>query len=139
MNLVKTLESTRSIDLYVDISGSKNSTVITGKSQRPGVIVTLANKLFIIELTAGYETYILINSNWKERNIKTLIDKLSHSHKSMQFVNSSIGALNVYGKTCESLVSMLRNLKMTKSKLIMLYANCNVCIGCLNFCCRSRE
>ena len=40
--------------------------MITGENQRPDLIVILNNKLHLIELTAGYQTNIDLNSNRKE-------------------------------------------------------------------------
>ena len=70
MDLAKTLQSKRSINLYVDIPEYKNPTMITGESQRPDFTVVLKNKLYILELVAGYETNIVTKSNREERNSK---------------------------------------------------------------------
>ena len=62
LNLGKILESVKSIDLYIDIPGYKNPTIITRESQRPDLLVIFESKLYVIEHTAGYETHIKINS-----------------------------------------------------------------------------
>ena len=49
--------------------------MITGGNQRPDVIVILSNKLYLLELTAGYETNIDLNSKRKEKNYRALMDR----------------------------------------------------------------
>ena len=101
LNLAKILESVKSIDLYMDIPGYKNPTIITGESQGPVLLVIFENKLYVIELTDGYETNIKINSRRKESNYKVLMDRLSGLHNKLKFVNLSMGALGIYGESCE--------------------------------------
>ena len=66
LNLGRILESIKSIDIYIDIPGYKCPTMITGENQRPHLIVILNNKLHLLEVTAGYETNIDLNSERKE-------------------------------------------------------------------------
>ena len=142
LNLGKILESVKSIDLYIDIPGYKNPTIITGESQRPDLLVIFESKLCVIELTAGYETNIKINSRRKESNYKALMDRLSRLYKKVQFISLSMGALGIYGESCEDLVTMLRDLGMNKKEIdYVLCKLCNVCIRCTYyiFCSRNRE
>ena len=41
--------------------------MVTGENQRPDLIVILNNKLYLLELTAGYETNINLNSKRKKK------------------------------------------------------------------------
>ena len=59
LNLGKILEFIKSLDIHTDIPGYKRPTMITGENQRPYLIVTLNHKLYLLELTAGYETNII--------------------------------------------------------------------------------
>ena len=70
LNLSKILESAKLIDLYIDIPGYKYHTIIIGESQRPDLLVIFESKFYAIEITAGYETNIKINSRRKESIIK---------------------------------------------------------------------
>ena len=70
LNLGKMLESIKSIGIYIDIPGYKYLTMITGENQRPDLIVILKNRLILLELTAGYETNIDLNSKRKEENYR---------------------------------------------------------------------
>ena len=65
LNLGRILESTKSIDIYIDIPGYKCPPMITGENQRPDLIVISSNKLYLLELTAGYETNIDLKSKRK--------------------------------------------------------------------------
>ena len=65
LNLGRILESIKSIDIYIDIPGYKCPTMITGENQRPDLIVISSNKLYLLELTAGYETNIDLKSKRK--------------------------------------------------------------------------
>ena len=64
-NLGRIFESVKSIDIYIDIPGYKCPTMITGENQRPDLIVISSNKLYLLELTAGYETNIDLKSKRK--------------------------------------------------------------------------
>ena len=110
MNLGRILESIKSIDIYIDIPGYKCLTMITGENQRPDLIVISNNHLYLLELTAGYETNIYLNSKRKEENYRALMDSLAHMYNSAQFINLSMGALGVYGETSTSLVRFLSDL-----------------------------
>ena len=69
--------------------------MITGENQRPDLIVISNNKLYLLELTAGYETNIYLNSKRKEENQRALMDSLARLYNSAQFINLTMGALGV--------------------------------------------
>ena len=56
--------------------------MVTGENQRPDLIVISNNKLYLLELTAGYETNINLNSKRKEENYRTLMDRLVQLYSS---------------------------------------------------------
>ena len=56
LNLGRIFGSVKSID--IDIPGYKCPTMITGENQRPDLTVVSNNELYLLELTAGYETNI---------------------------------------------------------------------------------
>ena len=142
LNLGRILESIKSIDIYIDIPGYKCPTMITGENQRPDLIVISNNKLYLLELTAGYETNIYLNSKRKEENYRALMNSLAHLYNCAQFINLSMGALGVYGETSTSLVRFLSDLGMNKKeidfalcKIYIVYIPCTYYI----FCCRNKE
>ena len=91
--------------------------MITGKNQRPDLIVTSNNKLYLLELTAGYKGNIDLNDKRKEQNYRVLIDRLAQLHNNAQFVTLSMGALGVCGETSTSLMRFLSNLGMNKNEI----------------------
>ena len=142
LNLGRILESIKSIDIYIDIPGYKCPTMITGENQRPDLIVISNNKLYLLELTAGYETNIYLNSKRKEENYRALMNSLAHLYNCAQFINLFMGALGVYGETSTSLVRFLSDLGMNKKEIdFALCKICSVCIRCTYyiFCCRNKE
>ena len=142
LNLGRILESIKSIDIYIDIPGYKCPTMITGENQRPDLIMISNNKLYLLKLTASYETNIYLNSKRKEENYKALMDSLAHLHNSAQFINLSMGALGAYGETSTSLVRLLIDLGMNKKEIdFALCKICSVYIRCTYyiFCCRNKE
>ena len=56
--------------------------MVTGENQRPDLMVISNNKLYLLELTAGYETNINLNSKRKEENYRTLMDRLVQLYSS---------------------------------------------------------
>ena len=70
LNLGRILESIKSIDIYIDIPGYKCPTMITGENQRPDLIVIWNNKLYLLELTAGYEANIYLKAKGKKKTIE---------------------------------------------------------------------
>ena len=77
MNLGRILESIKSIDTHIDIPGYKCRNMITRENQRPELIVISNSQLYLLELTAGYETNIDLNSKRKEENYRGLMDRLA--------------------------------------------------------------
>ena len=57
--------------------------MITGKNQRPDLIMISNNKLYVLELTAGYETNIKLNSKRKEENYRAFLDGLAQLYNSV--------------------------------------------------------
>ena len=105
--------------------------MITGENQRPDLIVISSNKLYLLELTAGYETNIDLKSKRKKENYRALMDRLAQLYNSAQFINLSMGALGIYAETSTSLIRFLSDLAMNKKEIdFALYKMCNLCIRC---------
>ena len=117
VNLSRILESIKSIYICTDIPGYKRPSMITRENQRLDLIVISNNKLYLLELTAGYETNIDASSKRKEENYRALMDRLAQLYNSTQFVNFSMGALGVYGKTFTSLIRFVSVLGMNKKEI----------------------
>ena len=99
--------------------------MITGENQIPDLIGIFNNKLCLLEVTAGYETNIDLNSKRKKENYRALMDRLVQLYNSAQYVNLSVGALGIYGETFTSLIRFLSDLDMNKKEID--FALCKIC------------
>ena len=67
-NLVKELTNLRNkqLVLYADIADYKSPTIITRPSHSLGIVIVDVNKLYLNDLTVGFETRITINTERKK-------------------------------------------------------------------------
>ena len=79
--------------------------VITGTTSRPDLVVEANDKLLVVELTAGFETNISKNELRKQNRYEDLLHNLKEDYTSVQFCNISMGALGVFGRDSECLIS----------------------------------
>ena len=59
--------------LYAAIADDKSPAIITEPLQGPDVVTVNVNKLYVIELTVGFETRIAINAERKKRNFEQYV------------------------------------------------------------------
>ena len=69
--------------------------------------------MYVLELTVGFKTNLCNNSVRKHNKYKYLIVSLSQSYEDDQFINLSMGTLEVYSKSCNSFFSMMDELKLS--------------------------
>ena len=103
LNLSRILESIKSMDIYIDIPGYKCPTMINGENQRPVVIVISNGKLYLLDVTAGYETNINLNRKRKEENYRALMDRSAQFYRGAQSANLSMRAVGVSRETSTNL------------------------------------
>ena len=72
------MKPSRWMDVNTHTHTHKSPTIITGPSQRPSVVNVDVNKLYVIELTGGFETQITINTERRKRNYEQLCRQLSN-------------------------------------------------------------
>ena len=60
--------------LNAAIADDKSPAIITESLQEPDVFIVNVNKLYVIELTVGFETRIAINAERKKRNFELYVD-----------------------------------------------------------------
>ena len=77
LNLGRIIESIKPKDIHIDIARYKLPTMITGENQRPYFIVISNNKLYLLELTACYNTNIDLNRKREEENYRALVYRLA--------------------------------------------------------------
>ena len=79
LNILKALVTCDGITVNGDLPDYKNPSIITGEDYLPDILFVKDKKLFIIELTVGFETNIQINTENKERRYRPLITHCSRS------------------------------------------------------------
>ena len=117
-NLVTYFKSIRgNLKYYVDIPGSELPSVITGVERRPDIVIRDKNKLYMIEITVGFETRISINAERKLKHYENLCKELSQGFESVIYVNLSMGALGLIGKDSKKFYDLLKmTLKLEKDQ-----------------------
>ena len=98
-------------NLYVDLPGFLNPTIVTGDKYRPDLLLTTKdNCLYILELTVGYETNLRNNIKRKQEKYTDVIKEQKKHFKSVEFINLSISALGVFDKESSAFLKMLNRL-----------------------------
>ena len=116
--LANTFSSLKQCTVYADLPSFLSPCFITGESYRPDLLLlTDKNLLYILELTVGFETNIQNNSDRKATKYSSLIHdlSLSLSYSKVQFVNLSMSAIGAMGSSCNSLLSLLNDLRFDKT------------------------
>ena len=104
--------------LYVDLPGFLSPCIITGDTFRPDILlVTKDKKLFVLELTVGFETNLNINSQRKKDKYQELLQALNSQFSSVKFVNLSVSCLGIFGRSADSFIDMCKELEIDKSYL----------------------
>ena len=104
--------------LYVDLPGFLSPCIITGDTFRPDILlVTKDKKLFVLELTVGFETNLNINSQRKKDKYQELLQALNSQFSSVKFVNLSVSCLGIFGLSADSFIDMCKELEIDKSYL----------------------
>ena len=128
LNILKALVTCDGITVYGDLPDSKNPSIITGEDYRPDILFVKDKKLFIIELTVGFETNIQINTENKERRYRPLITPLQSKYQ-IEYVNLSMEALGTFGKSYNNFESTLKKAGLGKEEVTFLIRKLvNVCI-----------
>ena len=140
--IAETLQTTCAAQIYADLPGFRAPSIISGDTYRPDLLLlTPDDKLYIVELTVGFETN-LHNVERKKAKYEDFIKEMKDNFVSVKFVNLSISCLGVFHKECRTFLEMLDTLGLDKNyqryciKKIMSYA----IRGTYNiFCCRNKE
>ena len=65
--IAETLQTTYAAQIYADLPGSRTPSIITGDTYRPDLLLlTPDDKLYIVELTVGFETNLHNNVERKK-------------------------------------------------------------------------
>ena len=81
--------------------------IITGDNFRPDLVfVSPDNKIYILELTVGFETNLEVNAERKRAKYQSLMETLKSKYTDVKFVNLSISSLGIFGLSCSSFIEM---------------------------------
>ena len=114
--------------MYADLPGFLSPCIITGDHLRPDMLISTGSAtIYVIELTAGFETDISLNSERKKDKYMQLTRDLSSKYRSVNFINLSISSLGIFGKSCNSFIAMCNDLNIGKKtlKLCLNESNCH--------------
>ena len=109
------LQSVRNSSLYVDLPGFLSACNITGDQLRPDMPLYIGTTtLYVIELTVGFETNLNSNAERKHEKYHQLTRGLSSDFHCVKFINLSLSALGIFGKSCEPFIDMCKELEFDK-------------------------
>ena len=115
------LQSIVGSTLYVDLPGFLSPCIITGYTLRPDLLlVTADRKLFVLELTVGFETNLNINAHRKQEKYHQLLQTLSSQFPLVKFVNLSVSCLGIFGCSTNSFIDMCKDLEIDKNYLLFM-------------------
>ena len=124
--------------LYADLPSFLSPSIITGDSLRPDLILVNGTSLYILELTVGFESNMQINSDRKKAKYRSLLTDLSPNYSTIKFINLSMSTLGLLGKSSDSLLSLLEDLKFdmpssthTVKKIMNIAIRCSYYIFCI--------
>ena len=109
LNIVKSIKSSEVRRIYADLEGYISPSIISGEDKRPDIIIVERDKVYIVELTIGFETNISTNFERKMNNYSQLLEDLKSRYKKVKFINLSMGAIGIYGDTCFNLKFVLKH------------------------------
>jgi hypothetical protein len=102
--------------LYADVPGFKSPSIITGDAYRPDLLLSLSNgSLYVVELTAGYETNLENNVKLKKAKYRELVRQLDENFNEVNFVNLSMSSLCIFAQECSTFLAMLGNVVLDKN------------------------
>ena len=70
------------------------------------MFVSPDNKIYILELTVGFETNLEVNAERKRAKYQSLMETLKSKYTDVKFVNLSISSLGIFGLSCSSFIEM---------------------------------
>ena len=112
--LANTFSSLPTCSLYADLPSFLSPSIITGDSLRPDLVLVNGTSLYILELTVGFESNMQINSDRKKAKYHSLISDLNPNYSTIEFINLSMSTLGLLGKSSDSLLSLLEDLKFDR-------------------------
>ena len=99
-NITKALICLKDVQIYADLPGYNCPTTVTRSLKRPDLIlVHRKGNVIVVELTCGFITKVQENSERKQTSYNETLQDLNARYKNATFVNLSMSALGLIGKT----------------------------------------
>ena len=129
--IAKIMSRVADLTVYCDLDQFQSPSVITGEEKRPDMVLVKDQSLFILELTVGFETNIEKNSVRKNDSYTNLLVELSHSYNNIKYINLSMGAVGIIGKSAKNMKQVFLEAGLSEMDL-------NYCISkVINVCIRA--
>ena len=77
-------------ELYADVTNFSSPSIISGKEMRPDLLIILdRSKMFVVELTTGFESNFPKNEVRKRNKYKNLTQSLKSNYDQIKYINLS--------------------------------------------------
>ena len=143
LNYIATFLKRFARELYADITNFSSPSIITGEEMRPDLLIILdRSKMFVVELTIGFESNIAKNEVRKRNKYKNLTQSLKSSYDQVKYIDLSLGACGIIGKGSKPFFDLLEELKIPDNEKHFLTKRIiNICIRTTYyvFCMRNKE
>ena len=116
--IANSLQSIVGFTLYVDVPGFLSPCIVTGDAFRPDLLLVTADKrLFVLELTVGFETNLNINAQRKRDKYQQLLQDLKSRFSLDKLVNLSVSCLGIFGHLANVFIDMCKDLDLDQNHL----------------------
>ena len=143
INIARMLAKIQDVIVYCDVDGTEfqSPSVITGEIKRPDIVVMKGKECRILELTVGFETNMVKNSDRKKKHYADLVARLEKDYE-VKYFDLSMGGIGAIGKDSKKVTDMFEQLGLSKEDSNYLVRKMiNVCIRTTYyiFCQRNKE
>ena len=116
--IASTLQCIKNSTMYADLPGFLSPCIVTIEYLQPDMLISTGSAtIYIIELTVGFETSIDLNAEKKQDKYMQATRDISSKYRSVNFINLSINSLGIFGKSCNSFITMCNDLNIDKQNL----------------------
>ena len=103
--------------VYADITEFSSPSTITGDAERPDIVIVRGDDLFVLELTAGFETNLLKNYQRKNLVYADLIARLSSNYSNVRYLNLSMSAIGCVSGETDNVAAWMKGVGLTDNEI----------------------
>ena len=116
--VANSLQSVVGSTLYVDHPGFLSPSIVTGDAFRPDLLLVIEERrLFVLELTVGFETNLNINAQRERDKYQHLQHDLKSQFSLVKFANLSVRCFGIFGCSADSFIDMCKDLDLDQNHL----------------------